>query len=88
MRVSAMLTICIGIFAFMPFLFTAASDVYAPVSGKVTEVNKTLVSKPELINDDCYGSGWICKIEMSNLDDVKQLMSAEQYEQFLTSLES
>ncbi|MDD5459492.1 MAG: glycine cleavage system protein GcvH [Phycisphaerae bacterium] len=66
----------------------AASDIYAPVSGKVIEVNNALESNPELVNDDCYGDGWICKIEMSNPDDAKQLMSAEQYEEYLITLEA
>lgn len=65
----------------------AASDVYSPIAGKVIEINNTLESKPELINDDCYDSGWICKIEMSNTDGIKELMTAEQYEEYLSTLE-
>jgi len=65
----------------------AASDVYAPVSGKVIEVNNILETKPELINDDCYGDGWICKIEMSSPADTKQLMSAQQYGEYISALE-
>ena len=45
----------------------AASDIYSPVSGKVTEVNEKLGSEPELINKDCYGAGWICKVKVSDL---------------------
>lgn len=64
----------------------AASDVYAPVTGKVTQVNSQLVSNPELINQDCYGSGWICKIEVADADTAKNLMDSKQYEQYIKGL--
>ena len=44
----------------------AASDVYSPVTGKITEVNKALQAKPEIVNDECYGAGWICKIQITD----------------------
>jgi glycine cleavage system H protein len=47
----------------------AVSDFYCPVSGKVVEVNESLLDAPELINNDPYGDGWIAKIEPSNLDN-------------------
>lgn len=65
----------------------AASDIYAPLSGKVTEVNHGLESKPELLNKSCYRKGWIAKIEVSNLDEQANLMSAEEYESFLEGLD-
>ena len=64
----------------------AASDVYSPVTGKVTEVNKQLSTKPEMINDDCYGIGWICKIHISDKATTKNLMDAAQYEEYLKGL--
>ena len=65
----------------------AASDVYAPVSGKVVEVNETLESAPELINDDCYEDGWICKIKMADASDVESLMDSSEYEAFLETVD-
>ena len=65
----------------------AVSDVYAPVGGKVVEVNEELLDSPELINDDPYGEGWIAKIEPSGLDaDLAKLMDAEKYRAFLATL--
>ena len=56
----------------------AASDLYLPVSGKVIEVNEDLESAPESLNDDPYGS-WICKIEISNPQELDQLMTPDTY---------
>ncbi len=64
----------------------AASDVYSPVAGKVVEVNSELESKPELINEDCYGAGWICKIKVADKAPIKKLMDASKYEEFLKSM--
>jgi glycine cleavage system H protein len=64
----------------------AASDVYSPVTGKVTEVNTALESKPEVINKDCYGAGWICKIRITNKASTNNLMDATQYEEYLKGL--
>jgi len=61
----------------------AASDVYAPLSGKVIEINSQLETEPELINNDCYNSGWVCKIEVTDKKAAENLMNAKQYEQFL-----
>jgi glycine cleavage system H protein len=57
----------------------AASDIYAPISGKVIEVNEELDSSPEKINDDAEGAGWIAKIEMSNESELDSLMDLEAY---------
>ena len=59
----------------------AASDVYAPVSGKVAEVNEELADSPEKINEDPYES-WIAVIEMSDLSEAAELMDAREYERF------
>jgi len=64
----------------------AASDIYAPVGGKVTEVNRKLEDNPSLINKDCYGKGWIAKIEVRDTDEGNNLMSAEEYRNYLESL--
>jgi glycine cleavage system H protein len=63
----------------------AASDVYSPLAGTVLEVNSELGTKPELINQDCYKAGWICKIKIAQ-PDTKHLMSAAQYDEYLKSL--
>lgn len=61
----------------------AVSDIFAPVSGTVMEVNDALPDSPETINDDPYGDGWMIKVEMSDKDDLKDLMSAEEYAEYL-----
>ncbi|MBI2988929.1 MAG: glycine cleavage system protein GcvH [Deltaproteobacteria bacterium] len=61
----------------------AVSDIYAPVSGTVVEVNDTLPDSPETINDDPYGDGWMIKVEMSDRDDLKDLISAEEYAEYV-----
>ncbi len=58
----------------------AASDLYAPVSGKVIEVNSALEDEPELLNSDPYGN-WIIKIQMSDLSELDSLLDAAAYEE-------
>lgn len=65
----------------------AASDVYSPVAGKVSEVNEQLENEPELINNDCYGQGWIAKLELKGLPELNNLMDAEKYKNFLKALD-
>lgn len=60
----------------------AAADVNSPVSGKVLEVNEGLSDIPETINDDPYEKGWLYKIELSNPDEIKDLMDAKSYDEF------
>ncbi len=55
------------------------SDLLAPVSGKVVELNPKLEDEPQLVNTDPYGDGWIIKIELEDLDSVNTLLSAEDY---------
>ena len=57
----------------------AVSDLYAPVSGTVTEVNETLPDNPELINEEPYGEGWIIKVAMSDVKEMDDLMTTEEY---------
>ena len=58
----------------------AAFDIYAPVSGKVGEVNKVLESDPGLVNKEPYGRGWFFEIEMSNPSEWDTLLTADQYQ--------
>ena len=55
------------------------SDLFMPVTGTVTEVNKALDSEPELVNSDPYGQGWMVKITVANAADVDDLLSADDY---------
>jgi glycine cleavage system H protein len=65
----------------------AVSDMYSPVSGKVVEVNDSLLDSPEKINDSPYGEGWIAKLEPSNLEaDLGNLMDAAAYNEYLATL--
>jgi len=65
----------------------AVSDVYSPVSGEVVEVNETLVDKPALVNIKPYGEGWIVKLKVKDKKELDNLMTAEQYEEFLKGKE-
>lgn len=56
------------------------SDLYLPVSGKITEVNSGLSGAPESVNQDPYGSGWMIKMQVSNPADVETLLDAKAYE--------
>jgi glycine cleavage system H protein len=57
----------------------AASDIYAPVSGKVIAVNDVLNDKPETINEDAYGDGWIFKLEISDKAELDDLLGPDEY---------
>ena len=57
----------------------AASDIYSPVSGDITEANAELVKKPELVNTDSYGAAWLYKIKLSNPSEVDALKDAAGY---------
>ncbi len=61
----------------------AVSDVYAPLSGEVTEVNDDLPDNPELINEDPYGDGWMVKITLGDKADLEDLMTADEYRKFI-----
>ena len=65
----------------------AASDVYAPVSGEVVEVNAALGDKPETINEDAYGEGWIFAVRPSNKDELEDLLDPDAYAELLDSEE-
>jgi glycine cleavage system H protein len=55
------------------------SDLFAPVSGKIIEVNKDLTNTPEVVNSDPYGLGWMVKIEIKDQNELNDLLNAEQY---------
>jgi glycine cleavage system H protein len=61
----------------------AVSDLYSPVTGEVVEANTALEQKPELINQDPYGQGWMIVVKVRNAKELKALMTAEQYTAFL-----
>ncbi len=61
----------------------AASDIYAPVSGTVLAVNETLEDAPETVNEDCYGDGWMLRLQLAADADLSALLSPEQYHQTL-----
>lgn len=61
----------------------AVSDVYAPLSGEVTEVNDDLPDNPELINEDPYGDGWMVKVTIGDQADLADLMTADEYRKFI-----
>ena len=62
----------------------SVSDIFAPVSGTVVEVNSRLAEAPELVNSDPYGHGWLCVIAMSNVAELETLMNAQAYSSFTT----
>lgn len=61
------------------------STIYTPVSGTISKVNGDLKDRPEVVNSDPYGKGWMVVIELSNVEEVGKLMSGAQYEAFLAS---
>jgi len=65
----------------------AASDVYSPASGEVVAVNDALGASPGAINEEAEGKGWFFRLKLSSPDELNELMSAEQYKEFLASLE-
>lgn len=65
----------------------ASSEVFAPVSGVVLEINEMLNDDPAVINSDSYEEGWIVRIEVEDLEQIDDLMSADDYEEFLAARE-
>ena len=57
----------------------AASDIYAPVTGEIVEVNEELEDSPELVNSDAYGGGWLFKVKMEDAGELESLLDAEGY---------
>lgn len=61
----------------------AVSDIFAPISGAVVEINDDLKENPETINEDPYGDGWMIKVQMTDMDELKDLMSSQDYAEFI-----
>lgn len=65
----------------------AASEVYAPVSGEVVEVNDAIVANPELVNQDPEGGAWFLKLRISNMRELDMLMSTDAYKDYLETVD-
>jgi len=61
----------------------AVSDIYSPVSGEVLEVNSLLATKPEKLNEDPHGEAWLVKVKLASPDELKGLMTAADYQQYI-----
>lgn len=57
------------------------SDVFMPVAGKVLEINQAVLDSPELLNKDCYGDGWLIKIEINDISELDDLLNADAYKE-------
>ncbi|HSN85809.1 MAG TPA: glycine cleavage system protein GcvH [Thermoanaerobaculia bacterium] len=66
----------------------AVAEVYTPVAGEVVEVNDAVVDDPELLNEDPHSEGWLIKLRFSSAADLKSLMNAEAYEEYVKSGEA
>ena len=64
----------------------SVSDLYSPISGTIVEVNSGLQNTPELCNAEPYGGAWMIKVKLSNVQEVNSLLSASDYQNFLSSL--
>ena len=61
----------------------ASSDIYAPISGEIIEVNEGLIEKPEMINQSPYDLGWITKLKPSKMEEFESLMTKEKYDRYI-----
>ena len=61
----------------------AASELFSPVTGEVVEINEELASRPELVNTDPYGDGWMLKVKLTSPEELDVLMTAEEYEEYV-----
>jgi glycine cleavage system H protein len=61
----------------------SVSDLFMPLGGEVVAINERLSSEPELVNNDCYGEGWMLKVKVTNDSDLKDALSADQYKEFV-----
>jgi glycine cleavage system H protein len=66
----------------------AVSDLYAPVSGTIVDVNKVLEDRPELVNQSPYGEGWMIVMTIANTEELQQLLSADEYQTYLDQEQS
>ena len=61
----------------------STSDVFSPIAGEVVEVNEALEDTPELVNEDCYGKGWLTLIRPADMGDIEKLLTPAQYKEIL-----
>jgi len=64
----------------------AVSDIFAPASGRVLEVNQTAIDEPKLVNQDPYGDGWLVRLELSKPSELDALMDSDKYDKFVAEL--
>ena len=64
----------------------AVSDIFAPAGGEVVAVNSAVAERPELVNEDPYGEGWLIRVRLTDPDEVGALMDADAYREYLTTL--
>jgi glycine cleavage system H protein len=64
----------------------AVSDIFAPVSGQVLEINQTVIDEPGLVNKDPYGAGWLVKLQLSKPSELDALMDSDKYDEFVAEL--
>lgn len=61
----------------------AVSELFSPVTGEVVEINEALADKPDLVNSDPYGDGWMVRVKLSTPDEVEELMTSDDYEDYV-----
>jgi glycine cleavage system H protein len=66
----------------------AVAEIYAPVSGKIIEVNQAMIDNPEIVNDDPYGEGWLFRIQFPNTSQLNSLLTATQYDDYVKNEEN
>jgi glycine cleavage system H protein len=64
----------------------AVSEIYSPLTGKIISINEDLANEPSLLNSDPYGDGWICDIQMKDLTEIEDLMTADDYRAYLEAI--
>jgi len=64
----------------------AVSEIYAPLTGKIISINEDLANEPSILNSDPYGDGWICDIQMKDLTEIEDLMTADDYRAYLEAI--
>ncbi len=65
----------------------AVSELFTPISGEVVEINRSAVAEPGIVNDDPFGDGWLIKLKVTTDDEVRKLMTAEQYAEYVQTEE-
>ena len=63
----------------------SASDIYSPLTGRITKINESINDEPDVINKDPYGRGWIFEIEIADADELNNMMNSEQYQKMVES---